>query len=69
MKGIFPFEYLNRFHRFNETSLPNQELFYNTLKNFNVKDQDYEHAINVWNKFNLKKFGDYLFKIRCFITS
>ena len=58
-KGIFPNEYLNSFDRFNETSLPNKVLFYSTLRNSNVTDQDYEHAINVQNKFNMKTFGDY----------
>ena len=36
-----------------------KNLFYSTLRNSNVTDQDYEHAINVWNKFNMKTFGDY----------
>ena len=58
-KGIFPYEYLNSFDRFKETSLPDKELFYSTLRNSNVTDQDYEHAINVWNKFNMKTFSDY----------
>ena len=58
-KGIFPYEYLNSFDRFKETPLPDKELFYSTLRNSNVTDQDYDHAINVWNKFIMKTFGDY----------
>ena len=58
-EGIFPYEYLDSFDRFNETSLPEKERFYSILKNSNVSEQDYEHAINVWNKFNIKTFGDY----------
>ena len=57
-KGIFPYEYLNSFDRYKETSLPNKEVFYSTLRNSNVADQDYNHAINVWNTFNRKTFGD-----------
>ena len=58
-KGIFPYEYLNSFDRFKETSLPDKKAFYSTFRNSNVTDKDYEHAINVWNKFNMKTFGDY----------
>ena len=58
-KGIFPYEYLNNFDRFNETSLPGIENFYSRLSNTNISDKDYNHAINVWNTFNTKTFGDY----------
>ena len=58
-KGIFPYDYLDSFDKFNETSLPNKEMFYNRLCNSNVTQEEYDHAINVWNKFNMKTFGDY----------
>ena len=58
-KGIFPYEYLNSFNRFKETSLPDKRAFYSRLLNSKVTDQEYEHAINVWNKFNMKTFGEY----------
>ena len=34
-------------------------MFYNRLSNTNVTQEDYDHAVNVWNKFNMKTFGDY----------
>ena len=34
-------------------------MFYNRLYNSNVTQKEYDHAVNVWNKFNMKKFGDY----------
>ena len=34
-------------------------MFYNRLSNTNVTQEDYDHAVNVWNKFNIKTFGDY----------
>ena len=58
-KGIFPYEYLDSFDRFKETELPGKDKFYSRLNNTNVSDDDYNHAINVWNKFNMKTFGDY----------
>ena len=56
---MFPYEYLNSFNRFKETSLPDKKAFYSRLLNSYVTDQDYEHAINVWNKFNTKTFGEF----------
>ena len=38
-KGIFPYEYLNSFDRFNETELPEKEKFYSRLSNTNVSDE------------------------------
>ena len=58
-KGIFPYDYLDSFDRFNEDKLPNKEAFYNRLQNTNISDEDYKHAQNVWNTFNMKTFGDY----------
>ena len=58
-KGIFPYDYLDSFDRFNEDKLPGKEAFYNRLQNTNVADEDYKHAQNVWNTFKMKTFGDH----------
>ena len=60
-KGIFPYEYLDSFSfkRFNETTLLQYEMFNNRLKDRNIKQEEYQHAKNVWNKFNMKTFCDY----------
>ena len=34
-------------------------MIYNRLTKSNIKQEEYEHAKNVWNKFNMKKFRDY----------
>lgn len=34
-------------------------MFYNTLYNTNATQNNYDHAMSVWNKFNMKIFGDY----------
>ena len=59
IKEIFPYGYLDSFDRFKEISLPEKGPFYSILRNSNVSKEDYEHAINVRNKFNMKAFGDY----------
>ena len=38
-------------------------MFYNRLCNSNVTQEEYYHAVNVWNKFNMKSFVDYHDKI------
>ena len=58
-KGIYPYDYMDSFNRFNETQLPKKQDFYSILNNEHISDEQYKHAQNVWNKFNLKTMGDY----------
>ena len=58
-KGVYPYEYMDNWERFNETSLPNKESFYSNLNMENIKDIDYRHGNNVFNKFKLNNLGDY----------
>ena len=58
-KGIYPYDHMDSFDRFNETKLPVQQDFYNILNNEHILDEQYKHAQNVWNTFNLKTMGDY----------
>ncbi|XP_044019812.1 uncharacterized protein LOC122860176 [Aphidius gifuensis] len=58
-KGAYPYEYTDSFDKLNETSLPPKENFFSKLSNENISDSDYEHAIKVWDTFNIKTLGDY----------
>ena len=58
-KGVYPYEYMDNWKRFNETSLPSKESFYSNLNMENIKDIDYRHGNNVFNKFKLKNLGEY----------
>ena len=58
-KGVYTYEYMNSWERFNETSLPGKESFYSELNNEHITDEDYEHAQKVWNTFNIKNLGEY----------
>ena len=49
-KRVYPYEYMDLFERFNETSLPPKGAFYSALKMKKVKDEDYEHAKKVWER-------------------
>ena len=59
-KGIYPYEYMDSWERFNETSLPDKEYFYSNLNMKNITDIDYRHAKNIFSKFNIKNLGEYL---------
>ena len=58
-KGVYPFEYMDDFSRFDETCLPPKEAFYSSLSDEGITDSDYEHAQQVWRIFNCANVGDY----------
>ncbi|XP_044733980.1 uncharacterized protein LOC123296531 [Chrysoperla carnea] len=58
-KGVFPYEYMSSWGRLQETKLPPKEAFYSVLTDEHITDEDYNHAIQVWNTFNLHTLGDY----------
>ena len=58
-KGIYPYEYMNSWERFQETQLPAQEFFHSKLTDGNVSAEDYQHGQVVWDAFDCKHLGDY----------
>ena len=48
-KGVYPYEYMDGWEKFEETSSPPKDAFYSRLSMKGVSDQDYEHAQHVWN--------------------
>ena len=58
-KGVYPYDYMDNFEKFNNTQLPNKDEFYSILNHEFISDEQYEHAQNVWDTFNLKTMGDY----------
>ena len=58
-KGVYPYEYMDSWERFNEESLPDKESFYSNLHLENITDEDYEHAQKVWEVFKIKNLGEY----------
>ena len=58
-KGVYPYEYMDNWERFNETSLPGKESFYSNFNMEGIDDIDYRHGNNVFNKFKLNNLGDY----------
>ena len=58
-KGIYSYEYMNSWKRFNETELPSKDKLYSTLNLEDISDDDYAHAINVLNTFNISNLAEY----------
>ena len=58
-KGVYPYEYMDDLNRLEETKLPPKETFYSRLSGEGITDEDYKHALNVWDTFKMKTFQDY----------
>ena len=58
-KGVYPYEYMDNWERFNEILLPNKEAFYSNLNMEDITDTDYRHANKVFKELELKNLGEY----------
>ena len=58
-KGVYPYQYMDSWKRFNETELLSKDKFYSKLNLEDISADDYVHAINVWNTFNINNLDEY----------
>ena len=58
-KGVYPYEYMDDWEKFNEASLPEKEDFYSHLNIEDITDADYTHAKRVCKEFEMKHLGEY----------
>lgn len=58
-KGIYPYEYMNKWKRYDENKLPPRECFYSSLTDEVISESDYAHAQCVWQSFHLSNLGQY----------
>ena len=58
-KRVYPYEYMDGWKKFEETSLPPKDAFYSRFNMKGISDQDYEHAQQVWNTMEKKTLGCY----------
>ena len=58
-KGIYPYEYMDTVEKLKETQLPSKEAFYSRLNNEGISDENYAHAREVWETFEMKNLEDY----------
>ena len=71
-KGVYPYDYMDSFDRFDVTSLPSRDSFFNKLSGSPCSDSEYAHATRVWEAFGCQAIADiylqldvlkYLFRI------
>ena len=58
-KGVYPYEYIDSWERFYETSLSDKETFYSNLNMEDITDVDHRHAKRVFKSLNNKNLGAY----------
>ena len=58
-KQIYPYDYIDCFEKFEEPNLPKKNFFYNLLRFEEISNENYNHAKQIWNLFNLKNLGDF----------
>ncbi|CAH3178524.1 unnamed protein product [Porites lobata] len=58
-KGVYPYDYVSSLNKLSETCLPPKEEFYSHLNDEDISNEDYQHAIKVWNTFGCKTIRDY----------
>ena len=57
-KGVYPYEYMDSWERFNETSLPDKEAFYSKLNEERISNINYVHGQTVWKVSEIKNLGE-----------
>ena len=58
-KGVFPYDFFDSEDKFKLDHLPEKEEFFSTLSQSHISEEDYVHAKNIWETFNMKNFGEY----------
>ena len=65
-KGVYSYEYINDWEKFNGTLLPEKEDFYSHVNMEDIADADYTHAKGVCKDFEIKHLvecHDCMFKV------
>ena len=58
-KGVYPYEYMYSWEKFNETLRPPKEAYYSKLNEEGISDANYAHVQKIWEILELKKQGEY----------
>ena len=59
-KGHFPYEYMDRLERLDDTALPSKQAFFSRLKNEGISDEDYASCQEAWRDNSMTTFRDFL---------
>ena len=55
-KGIYPYDYMDSFNKFDETENPSKEAYYLILNNQEITDEDFEHSIKIWKEDKIENY-------------
>ena len=58
-KGVYPYEYMDSWSKFDKVNLPPKNAFYSKLNNTHISDSEYEYAQYVWEKARCSTMRDY----------
>ena len=56
-KGVYPYEFMDSWEKFGETTLRPKEAFYSNLNLEDIRDEDYAHAQKLLHVFEIKNLG------------
>ena len=57
-KGFYPYELMDGFDKFKK-QLPKKTAFFSRFKQEKINDENYQHALKVWEEFSCQNMGDY----------
>ena len=58
-KGSYPYDYMDSFKKFKQTTLPEKDEFYSLLIDKHISNEEYDHAKHVWKIFKIKNMDEY----------
>ena len=58
-KGVYPYDHMDSFEKFDQTELPTKDQFYSILNDQHITNDEYNHAKKVWKVFSIKTMGEY----------
>ena len=58
-KGVYPYDFMDSFEKFDQAELPTKDQFYSILNDQHITNDEYDHAKKVWKVFNIETMGEY----------
>lgn len=56
-KGVYCYDYMDSMDKININKLPEKKYFFSKLSDSDISDED--HALEVWNAFDIRSLGEY----------
>ena len=58
-KGVYPYDHMDSFEKFDQTKLPTKHQFHSVLNDQHITNNEHNHAKRVWKAFNIYTMGEY----------